>query len=276
MWEKNIIQLKLKVNKKIFFGDSGFFYPILRLYCTLSIREAINERLEKSIRDSVLFVYYDIPTDKKKSDGDILEGIKKRNGNNDIRNCFVFIFSQTEWAWGPFADDDIHALILDEATLRIFPNILREMDEKVEDVAITTAATIITPPIISIPTIIYNLLYKGNNQPIYYYYGDWQKLKITPENVTIGGVNFGTKRITKKAKAEYRESNDYGEKSTIAAVLENIQRAYSSNNEADYYYDLLCNNIENQIQEYVYDIIFRPSPRIDQNNVEDQQYRYNR
>ena len=50
----------------------------------------------------------------------------------------------------------------------------------------------------------------------------------------------------------------------------------ANNNEADYYYDLLCNNIENQIQEYVYDIIFRPSPRIDQNNVEDQQYRYNR
>lgn len=50
----------------------------------------------------------------------------------------------------------------------------------------------------------------------------------------------------------------------------------ANNNEADYYYDLLCNNIGNQIQEYVYDIIFRPSPRIDQNNVEDQQYRYNR
>ena len=62
-----------------------YFYNLFRSNLALShlsgdTANSVDERLEKSIRDSVMFVYYDIPTDKKKSDGDILERIKNVMG----------------------------------------------------------------------------------------------------------------------------------------------------------------------------------------------------
>lgn len=60
----------------------------------------------------------------------------------------------------------------------------------------------------------------------------------------------------------------------IASVIDDLQHAYS-NNDVEYYYNTLCNNLEYQIQRYVYDKIFRPSPRMILDNRVDEQRRYN-
>lgn len=238
-----------------------YFYSLFKNRLTMShffidTAESIDDEIKKSIRDTNMFVYYNIPEFEEVSDGDIYEQLKKQNSNRDIYNSFILIFAQQEWSWGNFGNDnDIHAIILDDSTFRFFPNVhCQNFIEKAS----------------------YNLktIFGTNKIPEYFFYGDWKKLRITPENVTINGNSFYTKKITKKGKAEYRNTNDYAEKSAIASVIDDLQHAYS-NNDVDYYYNTLCNNLEYQIQRYVYDKIFRPSPRMILDNRVDEQRRYN-
>ena len=182
------------------------------------------------------------------------------NGGHEIDNAFVLVFCQREWDFGDFArDDDIHALVLDDATLRLFLNIgAQNAGEKMAE---------------SLSFVARKFLGK-NNAPEYFFFGDWKKLRITPDEVVVAGLSLGTKKITKRGRREYKGSNDYAEKSAIAAVLEDLQHAYSYD-DSDFYYDTLCALVEEQVQRIVYEAVFRPSPRILEDRRDDPMRRYN-
>ncbi|MBQ1711103.1 MAG: ATP-dependent endonuclease, partial [Treponema sp.] len=107
-----------------------------------------------------------------------------------------------------------------------------------------------------------------------FYFGDWKSLKISGDGLRIDGTFYGTKRLTQSGQRSYRNENDYQEKSALGLLLADFQHAYS-NGEPDYYYDTLCYAIMNQLNKYVYDIIFRPTPRMILDMREDSQTRYN-
>lgn len=217
--------------------------------------------------NNLLFAYYKIPEEKKPSDGDIYDWIKKQNCNKDITNSFILVFRQTEWDFGLLGkDDDVHAIVLDDSTLRFFPNVGKSN--------ILGEIIPIEDNLVIKGTSLFNIIRKKDSSPIYFYYGDWKNLRISPENITINGQSYGTKKVTKKGKDSYRNSNDYAEKSAIAFVLQELQQAYS-NSDTDYYYKTLCSNLEDYIQDYVYNLIWRPSPRMILDSREDKMQRYN-
>ncbi|MCQ2604387.1 MAG: DUF4230 domain-containing protein [Spirochaetia bacterium] len=229
----------------------------------------IDDNLKKSVRDNnSMFVYYKIPKFKELADGDIYEALQKQNNGQPIENSFILIFTQTEWNWQPelggtkfdIKDEDIHALVFDDSTLRIFLNVgSQNFLEKLQEQA----------------KKLKNFGLQKDDKPVFFHYGDWKNLRVTPENVTISGHNFGTKKITRKGKEAYRNTNDYAEKSIIAEFIDDLQHAYSSEDK-DYYYDQLCANLEYQTQRYVYEKIFRPSPRMILDTREDKELRYNK
>ena len=113
-----------------------------------------------------------------------------------------------------------------------------------------------------------------DNSPKYFAFGDWKNLRITPENVKIAGHNFATKKLTKKGKDAYRDSNDYAEKSAVATLLDDFQHAYCID-EPDYYRLMMCEKLDDQVQEYVYKYVFRPTPRLRIDMRKDPMNRYN-
>ena len=243
--------------------------------------DVIENSMKRSVRDSNMFVYYNLPDLEETSDGEIYERIVKKNDGHEIKNSFIFIFNQRTWDWGNFGEDnDIHALILDDSTVRFFLNVgalnfAESSYEKSTD-AVSSGLNSLglwkvgnsnsKSPI--------DILLNSNKVPAYFYFGDWKKLRITPETVTINGYSFTTNKFTKKSKEAYRNTNDYAEKSVIARVLDDLQHAYS-NDDADYYFNVLCDNLDDQIQRYVYEKIFRPSPRMILDMREDPKHRYN-
>lgn len=249
-------------------GDSErneYFYNIFKNHLETShffvdTAEAIDEKLKKSVRGTNMFVYYNLPEFGEFSDGDIYNQIKKQNNEKDLNNAFIFVFNQIDWDFGNLGkDNDIHAIVLDEATLRFFPNVGSvHVVERVAD---------------EVGNMISGMRTK-NNEPEFFYYGDWKKLRVTPENVTINGHSFATHKTTKKGKGEYRNTNDYAEKSVIASVIDDLQHAYS-NEDSFYFYRVLVDNLDYQIQRYVYKKIFRPSPRLKLDMREDAKHRYN-
>ena len=244
----------------------------------------IDDDIKCSSRGSNMFVYYKIPEFNEQADGDVLERLKKENGGHDINNSFILIFNQTEWNFGNiWKDNDLHAIVLDEATLRFFPNVgalnpVEEVLEKTNEIANTIMENqvlkVITYAVAPAGAILIDGMRKEDGCPEFFYYGNWKELRVTPESVKIAGHDFATKKITKKGKESYRSSNDYAEKSVIAEVINDLQHAYS-NEDSNYYYDILCDNIDNYIQHYVYDKIFRPSPRMTIDTRIDPKKRYN-
>lgn len=218
--------------------------------------DSIDRDLKKSVRGSNMFAYFDLPEGEEFSDGEIYEKLKKQNGGHEIENSFILVFNQTQWDFGSLGkDNDIHAFVFDDATLRIFPNVGSEnLAEK------------------------FISALKINKEPRYFFYGDWQHLRITPESVKINGTSFGKLKFTRKSRNAYRQGdNDFAEKSCIAILIDDLQHAYSSDmNEMNYYYDFLCENLESWVQDYVYEKIFRPSPRLIIDTRADLQNRYNR
>lgn len=220
----------------------------------------INESLKLSVRGNISIARFNIPEFEEMSDGEIMEKLKKMNNDHEIDNAFVLVFNQKEWDFGDFGvDNDIHALVFDSATLRLFTNI---GSQNIGEVVVN-----------KITDLAMKFLRKDNS-PEFFFYGDWKRLQVTPENVRIAGQNFGTKKITQSGKVDYRNSNDYGEKSTIAAVIEDLQHAYS-NDDTDFYYNTLCENLNYQTQHYVYQKVFRPTPRMILNMEQDKMQRYN-
>ena len=240
-------------------GDSErneYYYKLFRNRLGGSSRyvdtaSVIDDVMKKSVRGSNMFVYFNIPQFEEVADGDIYDRMMKINNGKEITNSFILVFNQREWDFGAsvsdskfeIADNDIHAIVLDDACLRLFLNVgsLNFIEKSVENIKEATL---------------------GKSQsPRYFYFGDWKNLRITPENVSIAGHSFATKRVTAKGKSSYRNTNDYSEKSVIAKVIDDLQHTYSAN-DSDYYYNTLCDILSNQIQHYVYEKIFRPNPRM--------------
>ena len=252
-----------------------YFYSLFRNKLAMShylkdTAEAIDDSMKKSIRGSNMFIYYNIPKFNELADGDVYEQMKKLNNGKEIDNAFIFVFNQIDWDFGIGKDDDIHAIVLDDATFRFFPNIGSQN-------IVERATENISPAHVLVGGIVggmLDLLLSKDKTPRYFFYGDWKNLRVTPENLSIAGHNFATKKFTKKSKTDYRNTNDYAEKSVIATVIDDLQHAYS-NEDSDYYFNILRDNLENQVSRHVYSHIFRPSPRMVIDTREDARHRYN-
>lgn len=201
------------------------------------------------------FLYFDVDKNQYNPE-EILREINRQNNNRNITECFILVFRQTEWNWGNlFSDTDIHALVLDDATLRIFPNVACNNFPE------STKKKI-------------NAMFRSKNAVPYYFYGDWEKLQISPYDVKLNGQSFTTRRITKSSKADYRASNEYSELSTMAQVLSNLQHAYYIES-SNYYLESIKNSILEELSYYAYEKSFRPSPRLTLDKTEDKMKRYN-
>lgn len=242
-----------------------YFFELFRNRLSMSHRfvdtaERISDSLKFSERGNLAFAYFNIPALEEMSDGEVLERIRRKNGGREIDNAFVLLFCQREFDFGILgADDDIHALVFDEATLRLFlnvgsQNIAESAAEKVGDLT--------------------RKFLRRDGSPEFFFYGDWKKLFVSAENVRIAGQNFATKKVTRAAALDWRSTNDYAEKSAIARTVEDLQHAYSSNDE-EFYYDTLCENLEGQARHYAYARVFRPSPRFVLDSARDEMKRYN-
>ena len=218
--------------------------------------------LKTSIHGSAMYAYVGMDTFKQ-NDGDILEQMIKQNKGKDIfDNKFILIIDTAEYSLfgGAVEDHDYHAFVLDDAYLWIFPNVgSQNLAEK--------AGT-------KIKEFVSLVMKKDGSSYRPFYFGDWKSLKISGDGLRIDGTFYGTKRLTQSGQRSYRNENDYQEKSALGLLLADFQHAYS-NGEPDYYYDTLCYAIMNQLNKYVYDIIFRPTPRMILDMREDSQTRYN-
>ncbi len=227
--------------------------------------------ISKEERGDIMFACYHIPENKCQdlTGGDINERLTKINNGHEISNAFILLFSQQYFKFNlsilgvdlGVKDNDIHALIFDSATLRFFPNVYANnwAGDQLEKIKMN----------------IKKLPFFKNEAPEYFYYGDWKKLRISPTGATINGKDLGTFSLTNDGKKDYRNSNDYAEKYVILSVIHELQRAYSNDDEDKYYLNALKTDLDNQIRRYVYEKIFRPSPRMKFITIEDKQRRYN-
>lgn len=114
-----------------------------------------------------------------------------------------------------------------------------------------------------------------DDYPPYLYYGDYNKLVIGKNALTINGKPLGTFKLTKRGKQQYRKTNDFSDLSELLNILCDIQRAYYQD-EKNYYYNSMISTVEEEINHYVFDCTFRPSPRIIIDTLPDSQMRYNK
>ena len=244
--------------------------------------------IKTSEHGSSLYAYVGID-EHNQNDGEILENMIKLNNGKDIfDNKFILIIDTAEYSFlgGVVEDHDYHAFVLDDAYLWIFPNVgsqnilekaatvVKEGLEKVAEAAANPVVQGYGAVTGNVPVQMLSLFQRKDGTYRPFYFGDWKSLKISGDGLKIGGSFFGTKRLTRSGQRSYRNTNDYQEKSALGLLLADFQHAYSSD-EPDYYYDTLCYSVLNQISKYVYDIIFRPTPRMILDRREDAQMRYN-
>ncbi len=225
-----------------------------RLY--VDTADKAEDLLKKSVHGETMFVYFDIPTASRMLvDGEVEERLRAINGGRETgENKFVFVFNQHKWDWGPVKNDDIHAIVLDDATVRFFPNIENNVLESIKEK--------------------FDFLFNKDKRVEYFYFGDWKKLLVSADGIQFGGRDFSTARLTKKGKAEYRNTDDFREKSAIGLVLADFQHAYSAE-DADYYYETIRSAVLDYVRYYVYNELFRPSPRMLLETDTDEMRRYN-
>lgn len=186
----------------------------------------------------------------------IYNNIVRMNRNNYVRGKFILVYKEIEFALGEdFKASDVHALVLDEATLRFFPTVGKGFNK---NKALKWIQSI----------------YKDDYPP-YLYYGDYDNLKIEQNGLAINGNSLGTKRLTRKGRQKYRKSNDFSELSELLNILRDIQRAYYQE-DVNYYFTSLTSALEDEINHYVFDKTFRPSPRLTLYTSTDNQLRYNK
>lgn len=257
-----------------------------RLWDSLSTRDTASkstdrEKISSKYGDNLLFYYYDLPEFSKGAiDGAIYERIKKYNNGKDISNAFILVFNTKQFDFGKFSDNDIHAIVLDDATMSFYPNVaslnfIEQLKNKAElsfdnDILKTTA--FINP---KLALLIYGVeKFNDKNRVKQFYYGDWKNLHIDPENLSINNESIGTIKLTKKSKENYRDTEDYYQKSVIASVINDLQHSYSSE-DSEYYYVQLCEMIKETIREEIYKEVYRPSPRMINEYYKDPNRRYN-
>lgn len=237
-----------------------------------------------SVGDNLMFCYYDLPDfSDSKIDGKIYEQILKMNNNQQISNAFILVFNNQQFNFGIFEDNDIHALVLDDATLRFFPNIGNyNIAEKTIDVInqttnaiygndVTKTIAYFFAPVIS---SVADGTRKDNQVAKFFYYGNWKELQIDDDNLMINGKHIGTVKLTKKSKESYRDTSDYSKKSVIAGILRDLQHSYYAES-SDYYKKQLLYEIKSTVRNEMYKELFRPSPRMIIDNKIDENRRNN-
>lgn len=237
-----------------------------------------------SVGDNLMFCYYDLPDfSDSKIDGKIYEQILKMNNNQQISNAFILVFNNQQFNFGIFEDNDIHALVLDDATLRFFPNIGNyNIAEKTIDVINQTTNAIygndVTKTIAYFFAPVISLVAEGtrkdNQVAKFFYYGNWKELQIDDDNLMINGKHIGTVKLTKKSKESYRDTSDYSKKSVIAGILRDLQHSYYAES-SDYYKKQLLYEIKSTVRNEMYKELFRPSPRMIIDNKIDENRRNN-
>ncbi len=240
--------------------------------------------ISSSIGDNIMFCYYDLPEfSDSEIDGKIYEKIKGMNNNQPISNAFILVFNNQQFNFGIFEDNDIHAFVLDDATLRFFPNVGNyNISEKTIDVIneaanaiygndVTRTIAYFFAPVIS---VVADVTRKENQVAKFFYYGNWKDLQIDDDNLMINGKHIGTVKLTKKSKESYRDTNDYAKKSVIAGILRDLQNSYYAE-ASDYYKKQLLYEIKATIRNEMYKELFRPSPRMIIENRTDENRRNN-
>lgn len=212
--------------------------------------------LTKEEHGNNTFVFLGFDSKNKPDTSIIYDNILKMNDDHDIKGKFILVYKQTELDFGgDFEKTDIHAIVLDEATLRLFPTVGGEFNlEK----AVKCVKS-----------------FFHDDYPPYLYYGDYNKLVIGKNALTINGKSLGTFKLTKRGKQQYRRTNDFSDLSELLNILCDIQRAYYQD-EKNYYYNSMISTVEEELNHYVFDCTFRPSPRIIIDTLPDSQMRYNK
>ena len=217
-----------------------------------------NDVLRMSKKENILFAYTGNVPNVKKNDAHILELIQKRNNNIPInRNCFILIFTNEAYNMSMlsnsvFVNDlindlnsSIHALVLDECTVRLFLNL--DSNSFVNSVSNT-----------------FKNIFGINQTVMPIHFADWKKLKINENSIDFLGTNFETKFIKEESRAKYYDNNDFSDKSAIGNVLYDLQNEFLA--EKNYHYEHAVKLTKDAILERVYDFGFRPSPRMILNN----------
>ena len=203
------------------------------------------------------------------------------------------IFNTKQFDFGILDDNDIHAIVLDDATLRFYPNvaslnIFEQTTEAIKDVGtrytkcvndvldsnLGNFLKILNPKILFLSYGLEKAENAANKNSKFFYYGDWEDLQIDTDNIKINKQSIGTIKFTKKGKESYRDTNDYAQKSIIASIISDLQQSYSSQT-PDYYKEQLIYEIKATIRNEIYKELFRPSPRMIIENRIDENRRNN-
>ena len=265
-----------------------YFRNIFRTRYSESLAEKdtaskISDKEESSTRlgDNLLFYYYDLPElSDHHTDGEIYARMKKMNNDSDISNAFVLVFNTKQFDFGILDDNDIHAIVFDDATMRFFPNVaslntFEKAGEVINDITkrytklandildtdIGSYLKLLNPRLMFLSYGIEKYDESSNRNNKFFYYGDWKHLTVDPKGLKLNNVSIGEIKLTKKGKNSYRDTNDYAQKSVIASVINDLQHSFSAE-DSDYYYNELCNMIKATIRNEMYEEIFRPSPRM--------------
>ncbi len=154
----------------------------------------------------------------------VYNNIVKMNAGAYVRGKFVLVVKDLELSLGDdFKATDVHAIVLDEASIRFFPTAGRGFNKEKAYQWIQS-------------------IYKDEYPP-YLYYGDYNSLKIEQNGLTIFDNLLGAKAPE------------------LLNILCDIQRAYYQE-DLNYYFTSLTSALEEEIHNYVLDQTLRPSPEL--------------
>ena len=212
------------------FYSQRFFDTVLKPEDILSAEDYRNNK----------FAFLGFEAEERPDAALIYNNLVKMNGGAYIRGKFILVYKELDFASGEnFKATDLHAIVLDEATIRFFPTVGKSFNKNKAFEWIQS-------------------IYKDDYPP-YLYYGDYDNLKIEQKGLTINGNSLGAKTLTRSGRQKYRKPNDLSDLPELLNILRDIQRAYYQG-DLNYYFTSLTSALEEEINYYVLDQTSRPRP----------------
>ena len=212
------------------FYSQRFFDTVLKPEDILSVEDYRNNK----------FAFLGFEAEERPDAALIYNNLVKMNGGAYIRGKFILVYKELDFASGEnFKATDLHAIVLDEATIRFFPTVGKSFNKNKAFEWIQS-------------------IYKDDYPP-YLYYGDYDNLKIEQKGLTINGNSLGAKTLTRSGRQKYRKPNDLSDLPELLNILRDIQRAYYQG-DLNYYFTSLTSALEEEINYYVLDQTSRPRP----------------
>ena len=212
------------------FYSQRFFDTVLKPEDILSAEDYRNNK----------FAFLGFEAEERPGAALIYNNLVKMNGGAYIRGKFILVYKELDFASGEnFKATDLHAIVLDEATIRFFPTVGKSFNKNKAFEWIQS-------------------IYKDDYPP-YLYYGDYDNLKIEQKGLTIKGNSLGAKTLTRSGRQKYRKPNDLSDLPELLNILRDIQRAYYQG-DLNYYFTSLTSALEEEINYYVLDQTSRPRP----------------